>query len=708
VIPSDCVWPRSRAGEAVDALARTCFSRPGVGIPWVARSLDNGVALWDLDERLDAWAGVSGVEVEAFEGSFEELGRAVSGAAPAILALGDWQELLVLVGRGSRSVGLLTPSGEVVRVAVARIASALGERVERRFGREADAVLEHFGLDDEGYAEARSAILRELSRSERIRLGWLVRLPPGSSLWAQLRGAGAMGALAGFTGAHAAQYVAWVCSWWLIGRVALHGQFDPGLVAGWALLLAALVPLRLVVDWLQGRFSLVAGALLRRRLLNAALCQNPDEIRKEGKGQILGRVIESEALESLALTGGLVSVVAVVELLVSSGVLGLGVVPRLHLASLGFVLVAILGLTLRHYRQRVDWTDRRLDLTDHLVERMVGHRTLIAQQPPFRWHEGQDRALGQYLESSRSMDRTSVLLALIPRVWLLLGISGLVPVFVDGFGSWGRFAVSLGGVLLVYRALVGLAVGLAQLSSALISWRRIEGLFRAAKVDVPSPMEFLAAQETPGAASQEGMEPLLEARGIAYQYPGRVQPALRDCHLAIQAGDRLLLEGPSGGGKSTLVSLLTGRRLPAAGLILLDGLDCRSSSRRTWRRQAASTPQFHDNHVLAETFLFNLLMGRRWPPESGDIEEARQVCHELGLGPLLERMPGGLSQMVGEMGWRLSHGEASRLFIARALLQAPSLLVFDESFGALDPESLEQAMRCVERRADALLVVTHR
>lgn len=112
--------------------------------------------------------------------------------------------------------------------------------------------------------------------------------------------------------------------------------------------------------------------------------------------------------------------------------------------------------------------------------------------------------------------------------------------------------------------------------------------------------------------------------------------------------------------------------------------------------------------MLTETFLFNVLMGRKWPPDARDVREARAVCEELGLGPLLAKMPSGFSQMVGESGWRLSHGERSRLFIARAVLQAPDVLLLDESFGALDPESLRQAMTCVERRARTLLVITHR
>jgi ATP-binding cassette subfamily B protein len=70
-------------------------------------------------------------------------------------------------------------------------------------------------------------------------------------------------------------------------------------------------------------------------------------------------------------------------------------------------------------------------------------------------------------------------------------------------------------------------------------------------------------------------------------------------------------------------------------------------------------------------------------------------------------MPAGMLQMVGETGWQLSHGERSRLYIARALLQGSDMIILDESFAALDPETLRRALSCVLRRAPALMVIAH-
>ena len=100
-------------------------------------------------------------------------------------------------------------------------------------------------------------------------------------------------------------------------------------------------------------------------------------------------------------------------------------------------------------------------------------------------------------------------------------------------------------------------------------------------------------------------------------------------------------------------------------------------------------------------------MGRRWPPADDDWDEAETVCRELGLGSLLDKMPGGMNQLVGDTGWRLSHGEKSRLYLARALLQNAELVLLDESFAALDPDSLREALLCARSRAKSLLVIAH-
>ncbi|HEY0093021.1 MAG TPA: ABC transporter ATP-binding protein, partial [Archangium sp.] len=174
----------------------------------------------------------------------------------------------------------------------------------------------------------------------------------------------------------------------------------------------------------------------------------------------------------------------------------------------------------------------------------------------------------------------------------------------------------------------------------------------------------------------------------------------------IHTGDRLLLEGSSGAGKTTLGAILAGLRRPQSGLLLFQGLDRRTLG-TGWRRAVAAAPQFHENHIFNGTLAFNLLMGCHWPPSPAELRKAEELCRALGLGPLLARMPEGLHQAVGETGWLLSHGEMSRIYIARTLLQGAGLLILDESFAALDPQTLRGTLDEVFRRAPTLLVIAH-
>jgi ATP-binding cassette subfamily B protein len=202
-------------------------------------------------------------------------------------------------------------------------------------------------------------------------------------------------------------------------------------------------------------------------------------------------------------------------------------------------------------------------------------------------------------------------------------------------------------------------------------------------------------------------EILIEGHDLVFRYRQHGEPVLRRCNLFVRRGERILLQGASGGGKSTLASLLLGMRVPESGLLFVSGLDRQTLGARAWRRYITGAPQFHENHVLTGTLAFNLLMGHRWPARPGDLEEAEILLRELGFGETLERMPGGLRQMIGESGWQLSHGEKSRLYVARALLQGAELIVLDESFAALDPDTLRQCLECVLRRAKTLIVIAH-
>src|ERR1019366_5372640 len=135
-------------------------------------------------------------------------------------------------------------------------------------------------------------------------------------------------------------------------------------------------------------------------------------------------------------------------------ILGFGASPGFQLLAL-FAWLAVTAVLVRRYaRARQRWTDDRLDLTHDLVERMVGHRTRIAQQSSEHWYDGDDHDLAAYYRGSKLLDRSSVVLTtLVPTVWILLGLATLTPAVIGGAIAPAALAVSIGGVLLAYRAL---------------------------------------------------------------------------------------------------------------------------------------------------------------------------------------------------------------------------------------------------------------
>jgi ATP-binding cassette subfamily B protein len=296
------------------------------------------------------------------------------------------------------------------------------------------------------------------------------------------------------------------------------------------------------------------------------------------------------------------------------------------------------------------------------------------------------------------------LLAAVPQGWLVASLLAMAPAFLAVQGNVTTLAISLGGIFLAQRAFKRLSAAAWQVVDARIAWEQLAPLMADIGGTLKGSPAFAVASQAVSGAKEEAV---LEAQELVFRYPTRDEPVLRRCSLRIDPGDRVLMEGASGGGKSTLVSLLIGIRAPSAGLLLAGGLDRHTLGADGWRRRVVAAPQFHLNHVITGPLLFNLMMGRRGAIREADFQEALEICQEMGLGDLLERMPGGLMQMVGETGWQLSQGERSRIFMARALLQDSGLVVLDESFAALDPETMQRSLACALARAKTLLVIAH-
>ncbi|MFO0628507.1 MAG: ABC transporter ATP-binding protein [Polyangiales bacterium] len=705
------LWPLARVSEVVEALgAHAGLCARATELPPAPEDACARLAAGDHAETwIERAAEALGFEAEPVEATWVEVAAMLRTAAPALVVLpaGEGREpgLVALCGPAGRwgtRVPTLGPDLRVRAVPVEVLREALCAALEAPPMARATALMARAGVPSNRRAASARALVAEQLGAAPVGGCWLLRADPGDRFDLALRRAGVVRRVVALLSAQFGLYAALGVAWVILGRGALEGTLDRAWLAGWFLALLSAIPLQLLVAWHGGRLALDVGAALKQRLLVGATRLDPEVVRSDGAGAMLGRVAESAAVEANALSGAMSSLAAVPQLVAATAVLWRGVGGALQAAAfVGWVAVGVL-VALRYGIARARWTRARVEMTNDIVERMVGHRTRAAQERPDRWHDGEDKGLERYLVASRDLDRTQAWLsAAMTRGWTVIGVATLAPSLADATQGPLALAVGVGAVLFAGGALRLVTGGIVSLLAAAIAWREVAPLFRAAASREPRAASLITPPRgAPGS-------PLLEAEDLVFRHAGRAEPVLRGVSLRVDVGDRVLLEGASGSGKSTLGAVLAGLRAPTSGLLLMNGLDPRSLGPLAWRRRVVAAPQFHENHVMTGTLAFNLLFGRRWPPTPEDLREAEEVCRELALGELLDRMPAGLQQMVGESGWRLSHGEQSRVFMARALLQGADLVVLDESLAALDPETLQRALACAFRRCPALLVIAH-
>ncbi len=688
----DLLWPGTESGAAVEALGRaTGLVPPG--------------------ERVDAADGPGraealGLDLHGVRAAYNTLPDLVAKAGPAILTVFSTAgppRLLAVLGPASLfgRVPVLCPSGECRRVSVQHLVATMRHGIEAAEAPKVDAALDLARLPPgPARARARAALLAKRLHGRPMGGGRLLRAAPHARPLVLARDAGVLSPLALAIGARLLATALALGGWALIGQGALEGRLSPGWLAGWGLLLLTGLVFSQVVALAQGEAAIRAGVWTKQALLRGAMATDPEAWRKEGAGGALARVGESQAIEDLVLTGGLEALLAVVDLAAATWVLvqGAAGLPLAATLLLGVFVAALVAGRMVQLRGR--WTAHRRGLTALLVERMAGHRTRLAQAEPDRLYAGEDDALEAYLAAFQPLDRLRIGAgAWLGGGWTLLALAVLaVPFVLQGSDGVGM-AIAVGGILLGQGALASIGGRLDGLASAAVSWQEVGPLLQAARQS-PSP----AKVPPPPGPARSGE--VVRSKGLAVGWPGR-PPILSQVDLSLSVGDRVLLTGPSGGGKSTLAGVLTGARAPSDGLLLLRGLDRTSLGPRQWRKTVAQAPQFHDNHIFENTLAFNVLIGRSWPPSPGDMAEADRLCRALGLGPLLDKMPAGLNQVVGESGWQLSHGERSRVFLARALLQGAEVVVLDESFAALDPLSLRQCLGVTLQTAPTLVVIAH-
>lgn len=191
---------------------------------------------------------------------------------------------------------------------------------------------------------------------------------------------------------------------------------------------------------------------------------------------------------------------------------------------------------------------------------------------------------------------------------------------------------------------------------------------------------------------------------VSFRYEESTNDVLKNIDLTVQKGETIALVGMSGGGKSSLVSLIPRFYDVTEGQILLDGVDIRDYQVRSLRDHIGMVLQ--DNILFSDSVRMNILMGNPEATEAEMVQAAKAAkAHEF-----IMNLPEGYDTKIGERGVKLSGGQKQRLAIARVFLKNPPILIFDEATSALDLESEHEIQEAMERLAKdkTTFIVAHR
>lgn len=720
-------WPVAHLDEALYQLAQKSGLLSSTEALRLTPNATEELQGDSLDRWLDAAAGQMGAEVESVGATYTEINRLLRYAPPALIPLyvpssdpgeqtrghpaPEATHFLAAVKGNRRRVTLLGADGAVHRIPLPLAQAAIWSAVATPLHGEVDALLKSAGLPQQRHEQVRQAMIQERLRHLELQGCRILRLTPGANFWRQMRQTGLHRFLGYSTVAQAISYAALLVCVEMVKRATASGDVSWFILTAGLLTLLAAIPFYALATWLGFVFNYGTSVLVKQRLFYGVLNLDLEDLQLQGLGQFLAWLIESETLQEVGLTRAVLVTLAVVPLVVINLALFIG-----GDFLIGLLMVGWLGVTTwlgyRLCQRYITLNAHHTEMMTALLERIRGHQTRLVQEN--KWYEADDREVADYLTLAQEYDRQNLVIwVVVPYGWILLMLLGIAADFVLEPGMQGGTEMGLRFLAFVFGSFQFqfLALVIPDIARAYAAWLLI-GPIQHAAVQRANQAQAAASVNEEIEVHPEDLllpadVPLLEGRGLNFRYRPGGRLILTGCNLSIYRGDRLLLEGPSGGGKSTLASLLIGLHKPESGILLLRGLDRHTLNDQVWRQRVVAAPQFHENHVLNASFAFNLLMGRRWPAWPEDLVEAEEICQELGLGPLLQRMPLGLHQIVGEQGWRLSHGERSRLYIARALLQRADLVILDESFASLDPENMQVALECVLKRAPTLLVIAH-
>ncbi|MFE4211853.1 thiol reductant ABC exporter subunit CydD [Streptomyces sp. NPDC056844] len=490
----------------------------------------------------------------------------------------------------------------------------------------------------------------------------------------------------------------------LVAEVVVGGFEDGLTVSGLRtplLLLAAVALGRALVAWLTElaayRASSAVKSELRGRLMERASGLGPDWLSGQRTGSLIALATRgvdalddyfSRYLPQLGLAV-VVPVAVLARIVTEDWVSAAIIVVTLPLIPLFMILIG--------------WaTQSRMDRQWKLLSRLSGHFLDVVAGLPTLKVFGRAKAQAESIRTITSQYRRATLKTLRIAFLSSFALELLATLSV------ALVAVTIGmrlvhGELDLYTGLVVLILA----PEAYLPIRQVGAQYHAAAEGLSAAEEIFAVLETePPAVGSRDVPPSLrlELEGVTVRHEGRTGPSLDAASLVVEQGETVALVGPSGIGKSTLLSVVLGFTAPDEGRVTVGGADLSSLSPERWREQIAWVPQ--RPHLFAGTIAENVRLAR---PDADDVA-VMAALREAGAYDFVAALPDDMRTELGEDGAGLSAGQRQRLALARAFLADRPLLLLDEPTASLDGETEAGIVDAVRRLAAGrtVLLVVHR
>lgn len=418
-------------------------------------------------------------------------------------------------------------------------------------------------------------------------------------------------------------------------------------------------------------------------------------------GEVISRVINDVEQTKNFVTIGLMNVwLDLATIIIATCIMLTMDVPLTIVTLLAFPFYAY---SVKHFFGKLrDLTRKRsqalADVQSYLHERVTGISVIKSFALEDKEQERFDGTNGNFLDKALDHTRWNAkafaVVNTITDVAPLLVIAYAGYQVINGDLSVGVMVAFIAYIDRLYNPLRRLVNASTSLTQSFASMDRVFELME-------EPYDI---KDKSGAKTLPQIEGEIQFDHVGFSYEEGEEPVLRDVNFTVKPGETVALVGMSGGGKSTIVSLIPRFYDVTAGAIRIDGHDLRDIQIKSLRDQIGLVLQ--DSILFSDSVKSNIMMGK---PDATD-EEVIAAAKAANAHDFIESLPDGYATTVGERGVKLSGGQKQRIAIARVFLKNPPLLILDEATSALDLESEALIQESLERLASdrTTVIVAHR